>query len=90
MSLFDVKAIKEDEIEEQYGSAVDYSKVELLRLTYETKQRHTLHQCFEGYNEDRVIKFFTDGAWSMHQLVQYFLEQIGPSVVHINKQIDDE
>lgn len=81
--LFDVDK-KIEEIRNDSGSCNDYSKIALLELTYETKQRLKLEQCFGMYADDQTYKFYTDGAWSMHHLVQYFLEQIGPSIVHIS------
>jgi hypothetical protein len=60
------------------------SKIQLLNLTYETKTRHYLSECFGEYQEGKMAKFYTDGAWSMHQLAQYFIELIGPADVVIS------
>lgn len=56
----------------------------MLSLTYEQKNKRNLDACFGSFVENQTIKYFTDGAWSMHQLLQYLLEQVGPAVVHLS------
>jgi hypothetical protein len=68
--------------DEETTNAHAYSSkanIELLNLTYETKQKQTIAECFDGFQPNKTFKFFSDGAWSMHHLVQYFLEQTGPA-----------
>jgi len=84
MSLFNTKTLKDRATSDAFEAAIAAEKVHQLQLTYETKQRQNLEQCFMGFVPDRVFKFFTDGAWSMHHLVQYFLEQIGPAELVIS------
>ncbi len=55
-----------------------------LDLTYEAGQREAIADVVGEFEPDKLIKFFTDGAWSMHQLVQYFIEQIGACEVYIS------
>jgi hypothetical protein len=35
-------------------------------------------------NEDKLINYVTNGAWSMHHLLTYLVEKLGPSNVYIS------
>lgn len=84
MSLFDIRDLKKVPEPTKAESKLCTDRIIDLQLTYETKQRNTLDQCFGEFQPGVTLKFFTDGAWSMHHLVQYFLEQIGPSELVIS------
>ena len=84
MSLFDIRELKRQPEKSQAESHLLTDKLIDLQLTYETKQRNTLDECFGEFQPGVTLKFFTDGAWSMHHLVQYFLEQVGPSELVIS------
>lgn len=84
MSLFSYENESLAEETNRFGSLAFDAKVHALQLTYETKQRQSLEDCFGEFNTAEVYKYFSDGAWSMHHMVQYFLENIGPSDVHIS------
>lgn len=85
MSLFNTQDLELDNSNDLIASShLSESKAAMLQLTYETKQKQQIKEVFGGFNIDHTYKFFSDGAWSMHHLVQYFLECIGPSEVVIS------
>jgi len=54
-----------------------------VRLTSHVKEHHTLKDCIGSLHHNQIIKFITDGAWSMHHLLGHCLEEIGPSDVYL-------
>lgn len=40
-----------------------------------------LESCIKQLEPNKVVKYWTNGAWSMHELVEYTLRQIGPAKI---------
>lgn len=57
-------------------------------ITTKRKTRQVIHDskaqlesCIKQLEPNKVIKYWTNGAWSMHELVEYLLLQTGPAVI---------
>lgn len=77
MSLFDIKGITivTADMLAKSGGITAKGKA----LAGQANTREALHKLLQQLAPDSVLKYYTNGAWSMHQMLDYLLQIIGPA-----------
>ncbi len=82
MSLFNPIALKSKHADTKEAKVSKASSTQYARaILASAESREAMEAMIGELDHDQVIKFYTRGAWSMHQLLEYVLLQTGPANV---------
>lgn len=58
-------------------------RVQAKTILLNSLSRESLQFTIGELAQDEIVKFWTNGSWSMHELVEYVLQQTGPARVFL-------